>query len=143
MVDAGGSEQFWPHGYKWGLQTAKMLADYEVVWFEEMLPPDDLEGYVELRRRSPLPIATGEVLTRRQSFVPWLERRAVDVIQPDCTKVRRTHRGVAHRLDGLRAQRSVGAARLEHGHRPGGGPASVGGDAGGPLCRVPDAVRVS
>jgi L-alanine-DL-glutamate epimerase-like enolase superfamily enzyme len=86
MVDAGGSEQFWPHGYKWGLQTAKMLANYDIVWFEEALPPDDLEGYIELRRHAPLPIATGEVLTRRQSFRPFLERGAVDVIQPDCTK---------------------------------------------------------
>ena len=33
-----------------------------------------------------MPIAGGEVLTRRQSFQPWLERRAVDIIQPDCTK---------------------------------------------------------
>ncbi len=86
MVDAGGSEQFWPHGYKWALETAKMLADYDVVWFEEALPPDDLEGYIELRRHSPVPIATGEVLTRRQSFRPFLERHAVDIIQPDCTK---------------------------------------------------------
>jgi L-alanine-DL-glutamate epimerase-like enolase superfamily enzyme len=86
MVDAGGSEQFWPHGYKWALNTAKMLANYNVVWFEEALPPDDLEGYVELRKHSPVPIATGEVLTRRQSFRPWLERGAVDIIQPDCTK---------------------------------------------------------
>src|SRR5262249_32029640 len=31
-------------------------------------------------------IAAGEVLTRRQSFRPFLERHAVDVIQPDCTK---------------------------------------------------------
>jgi D-galactarolactone cycloisomerase len=86
MVDAGGSEQFWPHGYKWALQTARMLANYDVVWFEEPLPPDDLEGFIELRRHAPLPIATGEVLTRRQSFRPYLERGAVDVIQPDCTK---------------------------------------------------------
>ena len=86
MVDAGGSEQFWPHGYKWALETAKMLAEYDVAWFEEALPPDDLEGFIELRRHSPVPIATGEVLTRRQSFRPFLERHAVDIIQPDCTK---------------------------------------------------------
>jgi D-galactarolactone cycloisomerase len=86
MVDAGGSEQFWPHGYKWALQTAHMLAQYDVAWFEEALPPDDLEGFIELRRQAPLPIATGECLTRRQSFRPFLERHAVDVIQPDCTK---------------------------------------------------------
>ena len=86
MVDAGGSEQFWPHGLNWARETAKMLADYDIVWFEEPLPPDDLEGHIELTRTSPVPIAGGEVLTRRQSFLPWLERRAVDIIQPDSTK---------------------------------------------------------
>jgi L-alanine-DL-glutamate epimerase-like enolase superfamily enzyme len=86
MVDAGGSEQFWPHGLNWARETARMLADYEILWFEEPLPPDDLDGYVELTRVSPVPIAGGEVLTRRQSFQPWIENRAVDIIQPDCTK---------------------------------------------------------
>src|SRR5207248_543149 len=33
MVDAGGSDAFWPHGYKWALRTAQMLAAYDVVWF--------------------------------------------------------------------------------------------------------------
>ena len=86
MVDAGGSDAFWPHGYKWALRTAQMLSAYDVVWFEEALPPDDLSGYIELRRQSPVPIATGEVLTRRQSFWPFLQNHAVDIIQPDCTK---------------------------------------------------------
>ena len=86
MVDAGGSEQFWPHGVSWATRTARMLADYGIVWFEEPLPPDDIEGYIELTRSSPVPIAGGEVLTRRQSFLPWISRRAVDIIQPDTTK---------------------------------------------------------
>ncbi len=86
MVDAGGSEQFWPHGYKWALRTAQMLAEYDVVWFEEPLAPDDLEGYVDLRRQAGVPIAGGEVLTRRQAFQPWIERRALDIVQPDATK---------------------------------------------------------
>src|SRR5947208_16354261 len=60
MVDAGGSEQVWPHGYKWALETAKMLADYGVVWCEEALPADDLDGIIELRRQAPVPLATGE-----------------------------------------------------------------------------------
>jgi L-alanine-DL-glutamate epimerase-like enolase superfamily enzyme len=86
MVDAGGSEQFWPHGYKWALNTARMLANYDVTWFEEALPPDDIEGFIRLREHSPVPITTGEVLTRRQSFWPFLQRHAVDIIQPDATK---------------------------------------------------------
>lgn len=86
MVDAGGSEQFWPHGVNWARNTACMLADYNIVWFEEPLPPDDIAGYRELTRVSPVPIAGGEVLTRRQAFLPWIEQRAVDILQPDCTK---------------------------------------------------------
>ena len=87
MVDAGGSAQFWPHKYKWALETARMLKEYDVVWFEEALSPDDIDDFVKLREHAPLPISSGEVLTRRQSFIPWIERRAVDVIQPDVTKV--------------------------------------------------------
>jgi D-galactarolactone cycloisomerase len=86
LVDAGGSEEFWPHDLRWAKETAAMLADYSVGWFEEPLAPDDIEGYIELRQSSRVPIAGGEVLTRRQSFLPWLTRRAVDIIQPDATK---------------------------------------------------------
>jgi D-galactarolactone cycloisomerase len=87
MVDAGASDAFWPQGYKWAVRTADMLANYGVEWFEEPLPPDNLADYVLLRRHSPLPIAGGEVLTRRQSFFPWLREGAFDIVQPDVTKV--------------------------------------------------------
>lgn len=87
MVDAGGSDAFWPNGYKWALRTSQMLADYDVAWFEEPLKPDALRDYVMLRQASPVPISGGEVLTRRQSFQPWLEAGAFDIVQPDVTKV--------------------------------------------------------
>jgi L-alanine-DL-glutamate epimerase-like enolase superfamily enzyme len=64
-----------------------MLADYEVAWFEEALQPDALDDYVKLREYSPIPIAGGEVLTRRQAFQPWLAAGAFDIVQPDVTKV--------------------------------------------------------
>jgi L-alanine-DL-glutamate epimerase-like enolase superfamily enzyme len=86
MVDAGGSEQYWPHGVCWARETARMLGDYQITWFEEALKPDDWEGFKELRQSSPVLVATGEVLTRRQSFQPFICNRAVDVIQPDLTK---------------------------------------------------------
>jgi D-galactarolactone cycloisomerase len=87
FVDAGASDAYWPHGLKWALRTAQMLKDYEVGWFEEALRPDALEDFCELRRASPVPIAGGEVLTRRQAFLPWLARGALDIVQPDVTKV--------------------------------------------------------
>ncbi|MDO8538978.1 MAG: mandelate racemase/muconate lactonizing enzyme family protein [Opitutaceae bacterium] len=86
MVDAGASDAYWPQNYKWALRTADMLAAYDVHWFEEPLPPDALADFVQLRRRVRVPIAGGEVLTRRQSFQPWLEDGALDIVQPDVTK---------------------------------------------------------
>jgi L-alanine-DL-glutamate epimerase-like enolase superfamily enzyme len=64
-----------------------MLEEHRVTWFEEPLAPDALEDYVRLREHAAVPIAGGEVLTRRQSFLPWLERGAFDIVQPDVTKV--------------------------------------------------------
>ena len=87
MVDAGASDAYWPNGLKWALSTARMLADYNVTWFEEALLPDALDDFCELRRQSPVPIAGGEVLTRRQAFTPFLTRGAFDIVQPDATKV--------------------------------------------------------
>ncbi len=87
MVDPGGSQQFWHHNFKSALRTAEMLEKYDVTWFEEALPPDDLEGYKMLRQHTHVMISAGEVLTRRQSFDPFLEQGALDIVQPDCTKV--------------------------------------------------------
>jgi L-alanine-DL-glutamate epimerase-like enolase superfamily enzyme len=87
MIDAGASGAFWKHWYKWALRTAQMLADYDVEWFEEPLKPDALHDYTLLRQNSPVAISGGEVLTRRQSFLPWLQNDALDIVQPDITKV--------------------------------------------------------
>lgn len=87
MVDAGASDAYWSQGYKWALRTSEMLANYDVAWFEEPLCPDALNDFVQLRLRSQVPIAGGEVLTRRQAFQPWLQAGAFDIVQPDVTKV--------------------------------------------------------
>lgn len=87
FVDAGASDAYWPNGLKWALRTADMLADHGVGWFEEALHPDALEDFVTLRKASRLPITGGEVLTRRQAFLPFLSAGAFDIIQPDVTKV--------------------------------------------------------
>jgi L-alanine-DL-glutamate epimerase-like enolase superfamily enzyme len=81
-----------------------MLGDYGVTWFEEALKPDDYDGFAELKALSPVLIATGEVLTRRQSFQPLIDRRAVDIIQPDLTK-----------CGGLSEGRKLGWAAYDHG----------------------------
>jgi D-galactarolactone cycloisomerase len=87
LVDAGASDAHWPHGLKWAMRTADMLSDYNVGWFEEPLRPDAIDDFVTLRATSRIPIAGGEVLTRRQTFLPWFTRGAFDIVQPDVTKV--------------------------------------------------------
>jgi L-alanine-DL-glutamate epimerase-like enolase superfamily enzyme len=104
MVDAGGSDAFWPHGFKWALNTARMLADHAIDWFEEPLRPDALDDFVLLRRHAPVPIAGGEVLTRRQAFQPFLTAGAFDIVQPDVTKV-----------GGISEERAIATMAQDHG----------------------------
>ncbi len=104
FVEAGGSEEFWPHGYRWAVETSRMLGAYGIGWFEEALSPDDVEGYALLREHASVPIATGEALTRRQSFDPLIDGRAVDIVQPDTTKV-----------GGLSEARRIAWAANDHG----------------------------
>lgn len=105
-VDAGGSEAFFPGDLSWAKRTADMLADYDVAWFEEALPPDDVDGFSRLRAHSKVPISGGEVLTRRQSFAPYLRAGAFDIVQPDTTKG-----------GGLSESRRIGWAAQDHGVR--------------------------
>jgi L-alanine-DL-glutamate epimerase-like enolase superfamily enzyme len=86
-VDAGGSEAFWHPGLTWAVSTSYMLRDYGVAWFEEALSPDSPSEYAELRRRSAVQISGGEVLTRRQAFIPFITQGSFDIVQPDVTKV--------------------------------------------------------
>lgn len=104
MIDAGGSCPFWKHRLKDALERARMLASYGVYWFEEPLVPDDLDGYRRLTDLSPVKISHGEVLTRRQSFLPYFQHRAMDIVQPDVSKV-----------GGLSEMRRIAWMAQEHG----------------------------
>jgi L-alanine-DL-glutamate epimerase-like enolase superfamily enzyme len=85
MIDAGGSDVYWHGDLKWAMETARMLRDYGVRWFEEPLRADDIEGYRTLRDASPVHIATGEVIRGRLNFEPFIRNRACDILQPDQT----------------------------------------------------------
>lgn len=138
MVDAGASDGEWRHGLKWAVRTARMLETYGVTWFEEPLPADAMADHVRLRAATSIAISGGEVLTRRQSFCPWLETGALDIVQPDVTKCGgiSTVRDVATlaREHGIKAD----PAWVEHRHRPGCRPATrlrVRGDRSGRVRR--------
>lgn len=68
------------------LARARAFADFRIGWLEEPLWPGDVDGYVWLRDRSPVPIAAGEEECGRESFRPLIERRALDVYQIDLSR---------------------------------------------------------
>jgi D-galactarolactone cycloisomerase len=65
------------------IQLGNRLADFDIGWFEEPVPPEDLAGYAEVRSRQPIPVAGGECEFTRFGFRELLQRRAVDIAQPD------------------------------------------------------------
>jgi galactonate dehydratase len=67
------------------IRVARELEQYQPMFFEEPAPPDGIDALIEIRKKSPVPIAAGERWFGRHAFVPVLARGAVDYIQPDVT----------------------------------------------------------
>ena len=68
------------------LNRAHAFAEFNIGWLEEPLRPGDVDGYVWLRDRSPVPIAAGEEECGRESFRPLIDRHALDVYQVDLSR---------------------------------------------------------
>jgi L-alanine-DL-glutamate epimerase-like enolase superfamily enzyme len=65
------------------LRAAEAFAAHDVGWLEEPLPADDLAGYADLARRSPVPIAGGEHEYTVYGFRELAAHRAHAIWQPD------------------------------------------------------------
>lgn len=65
------------------LQVAEAIAPFGITWLEEPLPPSDLDGYVQLAKHSPIPIAGGEHEYTAAGFRELLDRELHAVLQPD------------------------------------------------------------
>ena len=76
---------------KWDFDTAlRMGREFEelrLAWFEEPLSCEDVDGHARLADALDIPIALGETLQSRHEFVPYLRADAVDIVQPDLTRV--------------------------------------------------------
>lgn len=62
---------------------ADTLGPFRLRFYEEPLAYTNLDGYSELRARSPIPIAGGESLCGLDQFHPLISRHGVNLIQPD------------------------------------------------------------
>ena len=65
------------------ITIAKELEAFHPLFFEEPVPPDNLEALKAVRDKSPVAVAAGERLYTLRSFKELLEMRAADYIQPD------------------------------------------------------------
>jgi galactonate dehydratase len=66
------------------VRLMEALRPHNLLWLEEPTPPDDIEALARVRAAGPsMDIATGERLYSKWEFAPLLERRLVDVLQPD------------------------------------------------------------
>jgi D-galactarolactone cycloisomerase len=78
MVDANGA-----YDAVNAIRLARRMEPYDITWFEEPIPPEDVDGYLEIKRAQSIPVAAGEAEFTRFGFREILARRAVDIIQPD------------------------------------------------------------
>ncbi|MBO6258058.1 MAG: mandelate racemase/muconate lactonizing enzyme family protein [Succinivibrio sp.] len=69
------------------LRAFKRFDDLNLLWIEEPLPSDDINGYKLLRERSNTPIAMGENVYNLNQFAMYIENGTADYIQADLGRV--------------------------------------------------------
>lgn len=65
------------------IKIAKELEQFKPMFFEEPVPPDNLDALKEVRDKSPVAISAGERLYTRWDYKRMFDLMAADYIQPD------------------------------------------------------------
>ena len=65
------------------VEFAEAMHPFRPAWFEEPVPHTNTLAMVEVARRSPVPIATGENLSNKQQFADLLKYDVVSILQPE------------------------------------------------------------
>jgi L-alanine-DL-glutamate epimerase-like enolase superfamily enzyme len=87
MLDAYASDPEWTGDFEWALKTAKVLEELDYLWFEEPLAPQAYEDFVQLTQDANVAIAGGEDFVLASDFENLSNLKAVNILQPDCTRV--------------------------------------------------------
>ncbi len=64
-------------------QLAREMAEYNIAWLEEPMPPDDHSGYLRLKEMDLVPLASGEHESSEERYLDLILTRAVDYVQMD------------------------------------------------------------
>ena len=65
------------------LRRGRVYQEMGCFWYEEPLPPQDMEGFALLTEQLDMRIATGENLNTKYAFHDLIARHGADVVQPD------------------------------------------------------------
>ncbi len=63
------------------IRLAKKLERYDPLWFEEPVPPDNIDSMALVASKTSIPIATGERLSTKYEFAKVIEKKAASIIQ--------------------------------------------------------------
>lgn len=68
------------------IRRAAMWEQFNLFWFEEPLPAEDISGHTALKAHTSIPIAVGESLYTRQQFKDYVACDGVSIIQADACR---------------------------------------------------------
>jgi galactonate dehydratase len=68
------------------IEIIRALEPYRLFFYEEAVPPENVDAMAEVQRNTQTPLATGERVFGRHGFRELLEKQAVRIIQPDLAR---------------------------------------------------------
>ncbi|MES1217040.1 MAG: enolase C-terminal domain-like protein [Bacteroidota bacterium] len=93
-------------------QWCKEVEKYRPYWIEEAFPPDHLDSFIQLRKNTSIPLASGEHFYSRWEVQNYLKAGAIEIVQADpewCG-------GVSELVKICNLSSTYGAKVFPHGH---------------------------
>jgi len=69
------------------IELARALEPYRLFFYEDPLPPEEIEWFQQLRQHSSIPIAMGELFNNPLEFLPLVKDRLIDFIRLHLSQV--------------------------------------------------------
>ena len=64
------------------IRLARRMEPYDPLWFEEPVPPENVDEMARVARSTSIPIAAGERLASKYEFLQLLGKQAASILQP-------------------------------------------------------------
>jgi gluconate/galactonate dehydratase len=77
----------WSYSTHTAIKLANKLEEYDLMWLEDPVPPENWEAYKKVKEHTNIPILGGESWYRKYGYKDYIINQALDILAPDIPRM--------------------------------------------------------